>query len=207
MKFLNKINKVSLLIGVSTLLLVGGVYATFSYSSNVVNPVTSESNGNNTIENNFITDEGTITITKNDLAVSVKNKGNNVTTLDKLTGEVKATFKPSDQASEDTKTNGIYWSIRIDFLNNTINNQKILNSPMLEDDSYFHVPTQTNASKEFSFDINEVDKKGNLIHEGLITVNEITLTTASDYDSYKEALEKVKIKVTLSRYTNIYLNR
>lgn len=206
MKFLNKINKVSLLIGVSTLLLVGGVYATFSYSSNVVKPVTSESDGNNTIEDKFITDEGTITITKNDLAVSVKNKGNNVTTLDKLTGEVKATFKHSDQASEFTKNNGIYWSFRIDFENNTFNGQNILNTSSHSDIHEFVVLEQKKASKEFTFDPNEVDKKGNKVNDGLISVNEISLTTASDYDSYKEALKKVKIKVTLSRYTNTYLN-
>lgn len=203
MKFLNKINKVSLLIGVSTLLLVGGVYATFSYSSNVVNPVTSESNGNNTIENKFITNEGTITITKNDLAVSVKNKGNNVTTLDKLTGEVKATFKPSDQASEDTKTNGIYWGIRFDFENNTFKGQNILNTNSWGE-GYTCVTTQQSAkSKEYTFNP-DADDEAVFINEGLISVNEISLTTASDYDSYKLALEKVKIKVTLSRFIPNY---
>lgn len=204
MKFLNKINKVSLLIGVSTLLLVGGVYATFSYSSNVVNPVTSESNGNNTIENNFITDEGTITITKNDLAVSVKNKGNNVTTLDKLTGEVKATFKPSDQASEDTKNKGIFWRININFENNTFSGKNILeththgeeerlingkNETIKWDYTWLHEKRQNKEITLTSKDLN-----------GLISVNEFNLSTFSEYDTYTAALKNVKIAVTLGRY-------
>lgn len=206
MKFLNKINKVSLLIGVSTLLLVGGVYATFSYHYDVVNPVTSESDGNNTIEDKFTTDEGTITITKNDLAVSVKNKGNNVTTLDKLTGEVKATFKHSDQASEDTKNNGIYWNIRIDFKNNTYDGKDILTtntwgSTLVDGEN---VPYQNTwlhyitRSKELTLSENDEDNQS--YFNSLISVTEFTLSTETDYVNYVKALKNVKIAVTLGRY-------
>lgn len=181
---------------------MGGVYAAFSYHYDVVNPVTSESNGNNTIEDKFITNEGTITITKNDLAVSVKNKGNNVTTLDKLTGEVKATFKPSDQASEDTKNKGIYWRININFKNNTFSGKNILETHTHGTREYeeggakktgtFEYVTYHSQAKNITLDSDSLNS--------LISVNEFNLSTDSEYDAYTAALKNVKIAVTLGRH-------
>lgn len=98
MKGLKGIKSLALIFTFALILTVGAVYAVFVYSQASPEAVS------NNMQTNIIADaqvdgkKGTITLGNNTLTLKVKNKGNNTTAYDEITGSLTATFTPDTNA-------------------------------------------------------------------------------------------------------------
>lgn len=189
MKGLKGIKSLALIFTFALILTVGAVYAVFVYSQASPEAVS------NNMQTNIIADaqvdgkKGTITLGNNTLTLKVKNKGNNTTAYDEITGSLTATFTPDTNADEDVTNNGIAWQFKIEFVGtNQYGGSEVLSTTAA-------TPVKLNdGTKSKTVTLN------NAVLSQHIQVAENVLKTKAEYDSYKAVYEAITIKITLSEY-------
>lgn len=184
--------KIGTIITLAVALVIGGVYATFNYAENT--PVAKDSQFQATVleDADIGTPIGTIEITSNTLQLKVKNKGENVTALDTIDGELTATFTPETYAPTNIKDNGIDWGVRIEFEGvNEYEGTTVLTTTSYGT-SYEKVLVGDTPSKTLTLNNANIG--------GLIGVTEISLPTYAEYQAYKAVLDAITIKITLSKF-------
>lgn len=178
--------RLGVILALALVLTIGGVYATFSYAQSEVD--SDDVTIGHTIESK-VTDiaKGTIKI-ESDFAIEVINAGSYKTGMNH-TGTTTVTFTPATGADADVRDNGIQLLLTIEISGNTYAEEAIFNL--------------TNGYTAGGVVLNGGQKVNGSIEVKLsdyIAVNEITLSTAAEYDAYRSAFEKTVIIVTVSEY-------
>ena len=190
--------RLGLIIAMALVLTVGGVYATFNYAQNNVDSVnatlTKAIAGTNTE-----TAKGTITIDASGFTIRVDDKGvlengegnGTLVTGYRNQGTVKVTFTPAKGADATVTDEGVTLKLTISFSNNRYNGTDIFKT--VDYDPTTGVPlgkgTKNDVTGVFEYDV-ELGK--------YLAVNEISLPTMSDYDSFSTAYGNAQITITVS---------
>lgn len=190
--------RLGLIIAMALVLTVGGVYATFNYAQDNVDPVnatlTKAIAGTNTE-----TAKGTIGIDASGFTIRVDDKGvlehgegnGTLVTGYRNQGTVKVTFTPAKGADATVTDEGVTLKLTISFSNNKYNGTDIFKT--VDYDPTTGVPlgkgTKNNDTGVFEYDV-ELGK--------YLAVNEISLPTMSDYNSFSTAYENAQITITVS---------
>lgn len=190
--------RLGLIIAMALVLTVGGVYATFNYAQDNVDPVnatlTKAIAGTNTK-----TAKGTIAIDATKFTIRVDDKGvlehgegnGTLVTGYRNQGTVQVTFTPAKGADATVTDEGVTLKLTISFSNNRYNGKDIFQTT--EEYPATGVPlgkgTKNDVTGVFEYDV-ELGK--------YLAVNEISLPTMSDYDSFSTAYENAQITVTVS---------
>ena len=190
--------RLGLIIAMALVLTVGGVYATFNYAQDNVDPVnatlTKAIAGTNTE-----TAKGTIAIDASGFTIRVDDKGvlengegkGTLVTGYQNQGTVKVTFTPAKGADETVTNEGVTLKLTISFSNNRYNGKDIFQTT--GEYPATGVPlgkgTKNNDTGVFEYDV-ELGK--------YLAVNEISLPTMSDYESFSIVYGNAQITVTVS---------
>ena len=193
--------KISLLMSLATVLVVGGVYATWSYSQGDVAQVETQHGVGITTETHTGT-KGTLNVVSNNVSFIVGNKGNYVPELrivDVVDVEEEVTFTFTPSVGAEDSAIDVNWSLSVD------SNWKYSTTfGATADKSLFTVvSTETKIEKE------KAVKKGSA-YTYKITASEIlskitlniedgfVLDTLSKYTNFKEWLDDYKFNLTIS---------
>ncbi len=177
--------KLSLLMSLILLVTVGGVYATWNYAHGTATSGTKYFDAVTVVAPMVETNsKGTIEVDTTNLSIVVDDADNDFEGDLVITGDVKVTFTPNDGVSSDVGTNGIKMQYELSATENfKYNNNDIftVNTTPKKLDA---------ATKNFTISADEL--------KGLITLNEVSLPTAVDYESFKNALHSgsIILKVT-----------
>lgn len=190
--------RLGLIIAMALVLTVGGVYATFNYAQDNVDPVnatlTKAIAGTNTE-----TAKGTIAIDASGFTIRVDDKGvlengegnGTLVTGYRNQGTVKVTFTPAKGADETVTNEGVTLKLTISFSNNRYNGKDIFQTT--GEYPATGVPlgkgTKNDVTGVFEYDV-ELGK--------YLAVNEISLPTMSDYESFSIAYGNAQITITVS---------
>ena len=190
--------RLGLIIAMALVLTVGGVYATFNYAQDNVDPVnatlTKAIAGTNTE-----TAKGTIAIDASGFTIRVDDKGvlengegnGTLVTGYRNQGTVKVTFTPAKGADETVTNEGVTLKLTISFSNNRYNGEDIFQTT--GEYPATGVPlgkgTKNDVTGVFEYDV-ELGK--------YLAVNEISLPTMSDYESFSIAYGNAQITITVS---------
>lgn len=190
--------RLGLIIAMALVLTVGGVYATFNYAQDDVYPVnatlTKAIAGTNTE-----TAKGTIAIDATKFTIRVDDKGvlengegkGTLVTGYQNQGTVKVTFTPAKGADATVTDEGVTLKLTISFSNNRYNGTDIFKTT--GEYPATGVPlgkgTKNNDTGVFEYDV-ELGK--------YLAVNEISLPTMSDYESFSIVYGNAQITVTVS---------
>lgn len=190
--------RLGLIIAMALVLTVGGVYATFDYAQKDVNPVnatlnkTIAGNGEGTAKGTIGIDTDGFTIRVDDKGVLEHGEGNGtLVTGYRNQGTVKVTFTPAKGADTTVTDEGVTLKLTISFSNNKYNGTDIFKTT--GEYPATGVPlgkgTKNNDTGVFEYDV-ELGK--------YLAVNEISLPTMSDYDSFSTAYGNAQITITVS---------
>ena len=190
--------RLGLIIAMALVLTVGGVYATFNYAQDNVDPVnatlTKAIAGTNTE-----TAKGTIAIDASGFTIRVDDKGvlengegtGTLVTGYRNQGTVKVTFTPAKGADATVTDEGVTLKLTISFSNNRYNGKDIFQTT--GEYPATGVPlgkgTKNDVTGVFEYDV-ELGK--------YLAVNEISLPTMSDYESFSIAYGNAQITITVS---------
>jgi len=186
--------RLGIIVFMALVLTVGGVYATFHYAQHDATPASATLTPH--IEDAVLTTaKGTITITKNDFAITVNDRDDNLTTKYTTTGETKVKFTPAPQGADaDVVANGIKLKLVIEFEGpNKYNGTDIFTLKS----AYTATPggvVLNNGNKVLTTEITV-----NLAD--YIDVSVISLPTYAEYTAYKAQFDVTKIKITISETT------
>ena len=179
--------KLSLLVAIILCVTIGGVYATWNYAQGSVTSQTKYFDGTTVITNKVVsTAKGTIAIDTSALNIVIDDTNNDHVAELNVSGSVRVTFTPASSGVDtDVAANGIKMQYAIG----------LTGSQVYEGANIFTVDSTvqamgTTATKSFTIPAADIEE--------LITLANITLPTASDYDEFKEALHSGAISITVS---------
>ena len=184
--------KLSLLIALCTLLTVGGVYATWTYTQ--ATDVADESVNMilNLSDVTYIGTYGTYKVDTSGVSMVIDPKvGTTHTTALYITGDLVITFTPNTYAPEEVKNFGVESTLTISLTNADWKYGETPIVTLAHTDP--HEITWTPAGDgSFTYTIT-----AETLAE-CILLNEVTLDTKSDYDAYNTALGQGQIKFAVS---------
>ena len=177
--------KLSLLVALIVCVTVGGVYATWNYAQGAVTSQTKYFDAATVITNKVIsTAKGTISIDTSALSVVIDDTNNDYEGELAITGKVTVTFAPNQGADDEIAQNGIKMKY---FLSQTDNYKYDGNAIFTVDST-----EQKIGSEKLTFDIDAATLTS------LISLNQLSLPTADEYDAFKTALHSGSISITVS---------
>ena len=191
--------RLGLIIAMALVLTVGGVYATFNYAQDNVDPVNATLN--KTIAGIGVDPiaKGTIAIDASGFTIRVDDKGviehgegkGTLVTGYRNQGTVKVTFTPAKGADATVTDEGVTLKLTISFSNNKYNGTDIFKTVDYDPATGVSLGkgTKNNDTGVFEYDV-ELGK--------YLAVNEISLPTMSDYESFSIAYGNAQITVTVS---------
>lgn len=176
--------KLSVLVALILCVTVGSVYATWNYAQGGAEKVVKYFD-DSTVITPSVTDtaKGTIEVDTTGLDIVIDDEGNDYYGDMTITGKVVITFTPSEGADETVANSGIALQYSLgtttDF---TYNSNAIFTVDSAVQD--------LGTGKSFEIDAAKLEQ--------LITLNDLYLPTAEDYDDFKEALHSGGISITVS---------
>ncbi len=188
--------KLGFVIIMALVLTVGGVYATFNYAQNDVDPVNATLT--KTIAGTDITKaKGTITIDVETFQLKIDDTTKTLKTGLTTQGSVKVTFTPAKGADASVADEGVDLKLEIAFANNTYRQNGIDYDVFKTTTAYdmgiaLGKGTKNNVTGEFEYTVD----LGNYL-----AVNEISLPTVADYNAFETWFtnsENAKITITVS---------
>lgn len=182
--------KLAFIFGVSMLLTVGGVYATFNYAQK--DAAIQTDNINLKLEGKTTdTVKGIIKIESN-FYIEIDDYKQILTTQSKSFGSTEVSFIPSKGADQDVIDNGIKLGLRIEITADvpslTVNGQDM-----------FTVKNNADIGVILN-NGNPIKDKINIDLNDYFQVNEISLPTELDYDSYLWNFEGVMVNFTIYEF-------
>lgn len=192
--------KFGTIISLAVALVIGGVYATFHYAEE--SPVVKEKAFLATVVDTADTGNyGTINITSNNLKLKItKKSAASYITVGTFTGQLKASFTPSDNAPDKIKDYGFLWGMKIDIIGNAVYNGNAIFTQIAYidgEDCYLMSFSSTEGIDRKNFTLTS----GTLnIRKKVLQVNEIELPSKEAFEAYKTILNSITIKITLLPY-------
>ena len=198
--------KIGLLMSMASVLVVGGVYATWVYSQGTVDSVTADYTVAMTTSTND-GEKGSFNVASNSVTFEVGNKGEYHPEL-RSNGQVDVTFTPSLGASTDVINNGINIKASLSISDDGATNWMYDSDFADGKDKLFFTITNSDIIIDKS-DLTKVGGsfKYTISHTqifNLITFNvadNFVLDTKEKYDSFKSYLDDYKFVLTISEYT------
>ena len=190
--------KLGFVIMIALVLTVGGVYATFDYARNDIDPV------NATLTKTIAgadtaTAKGTITIDVETFQLKIDDTTKTLKTGLTTQGSVKVTFTPAKGVDASVADEGIELKLEIAFANNTYRQNGIDYDVFKTTSDYgtgvaLGKGTKNNATGAFEYTVNLGQ---------YLAVNEIPLPTLADYNAFAQwftnsETENAKITITVS---------
>lgn len=189
MRGMKIVRKLSLLIALSLFVTIGGVYATWNYAQGDAAPVPQALDGATDLTAKVVdaVAKGNIGVTLQDVALIIDDaNGDHYGELTK-SGTIAITFTPSAGADAGVATNGIPLQYALSCIGSefTYAGEHIFN--------FSTTPVPLNGGNPTkSATINVADLG--------ITLNELYLPTANDYDAFYAALHSGSLVITVSEY-------
>lgn len=178
--------KLGLIIALALIVTIGGVYATFNYAQGNADTATQEV-GMVIAGKAGDTKKGTISITST-FEINVDDTTGTLKTGYTTTGETKVKFTAATGADADVRDNGIKLKLTITISGtNSYNGTAIFAFKTAYTDGGVLLNGGEKVKGEISVNLADY-----------LTVNEISLPTASEYDAYKTAFDATEISFTVS---------
>lgn len=188
--------RIGMIIALAFVLIVGGVYATFSYAKNDVGTVNTALN-KSIAESTTTVAKGTVAVDVDGFTVRVDDKGvldggsGTLVTGYKSQGTVNLTFTPAKGADQEVVDGGVNLKMEIAFENNRYNGTDIFKTTTAYPTTGIILGkgTKNDVSGKFEYTVDLAP---------YLAVNEISLPTNADYNSFLTAFTNAKIKITVS---------
>ncbi len=186
--------RLGIIFALAFVLIVGGVYATFSYAQQDVAPANATLNkeiANSTTE----AKKGTIAIDASTFKIEVDDKGKleggsgTLVTGLKTQNNVKLTFSPAQGADKDVVDNGVNLKMEIAFANNEYKGTAIFKTTSAYPTTGIALGKGTKNGSVFEYTVDLAP---------YLAMNEISLPTLADYNDFKSAFDLATITITVS---------
>ena len=184
--------KLSLLIALCTLLTIGGVYATWTYTQNTDVADESVNMGLNLTDVAYSGSYGTYRVDTSGVTMSIDPKdGTAHTTALYITGDIVITFTPNSVAPTEVKESGVASTYTFSLANANwqYNSQNIVTLNHTEAHNIVWAP-QTDGTFTCTISADDLAEH--------IALTEFTLDTKADYDAYNTVLGQGSIVITVS---------
>lgn len=177
--------KISVLIIMALIVTIGGVYATWNYAQSAASadPVQSVV----TLTDKVVdTPKGTIEVDASGLIFEIDDTNGDYVAELVVDGEIEITFTPADGADENVAQHGI----ALQYVLSVTENWKYEGTQIFTVDTNPVVLNNGNATLTATIDADEI--------ASMITLGNISLPTADDYDAFEEILKNGGISITVS---------
>lgn len=180
--------KLSILVALILCVTIGGVYATWNYAQGSATEQNKDFDAATIITDKVVsTAKGSISVDTSALQIVIDDDNNDYKGEMTITGKVLVTFTPNVGVSNDVAQNGIKMQYKLSTTNGF---QYVGNDIFTVDET---MQQTSGAVKTFEIDAAKLSS--------LITLNELFLPTAEDYDAFKTALHSGAISITVSEVT------
>ena len=180
--------KLSTLIALALVVVIGGVYAAWNYAQGSVPSVPKALDGQTKITDKVVDSQskGNITVTPDNLSITIDDADNDHYAELTVSGYITVTFAANKGADEDVVNDGIALKYAL-----SCSGLQYLGDHIFEFSTEEVVLNDGNPTKEIRIEASEL---------GITLKNDIYLPTVGDYDEFYTALHTGTLMITVSEY-------